>query len=175
MYKLSDFIDSHMIISILSSVGIVMMFLGIFFFTYASIVEQEIVAINANIIIEDLLDTIAPILDSNTKINIVKSLKYPDMEEADKNVAKNNNNVMTDSIIKLSIISSVMIILSIGLAYYTKNNYLYILGLNLIILIFIGLTEYIFLNIIIKKFIAADTNYVRYLILKNLDEKLSIT
>jgi hypothetical protein len=97
------------------------------------------------------------------------------MEEADNSVAKNNSNVMTDSIIKLGIISSVMIVLSIGLAYYTKNNYLNIIGLNLIILIFIGLTEYTFLNMIIKKFIAADTNYVRYLILKNLNEKLSIT
>jgi hypothetical protein len=49
------------------------------------------------------------------------------MEEADKNVATNNNNVMTDAIIKLGIISSVMIALSIGLAYYTKNNYLHII------------------------------------------------
>jgi len=69
MYKLSDFIDYHMIISILSSVGIVMMFLGIFFFTYAATVEQEIVKINANIIVEDLLDTIAPVLNEKTKID----------------------------------------------------------------------------------------------------------
>jgi hypothetical protein len=175
MYKLSDFIDYHMIISILSSVGIVMLFLGIFFFTYAAVVEEEIVKINANIIVEDLLDVIAPLLDTKMKTNLVKSLKYPNMEEADNSVAKNNSNVMTDSIIKLGIISSVMIVLSVGLAYYTKNNYLNIIGLNLIILIFIGLTEYTFLNMIIKKFIAADTNYVRYLILKNLNEKLSIT
>jgi hypothetical protein len=175
MYKLSDFIDFHMIISILSSVGIVMMFLGVFFFTYASSVEEEIVKINANVIVEDLLDSIVPLLNKSTKINILSSLTYPDMQDADNHVLSNNNSVMSEAITKLGIISSVMITLSIGLAYYTKNNYLHIIGLNFIILIFIGLTEYTFLNMVVKKFIAADTNYVRYLILKNLNEKLSIT
>jgi hypothetical protein len=174
MYKFSDFIDSHMIISILSSVGIVIMFLGVFFFTYASIIEQDIVKINVNIIVEDLLDVISPILDTNTKKNIVSSLTYPNMEDADNYVLTNNNNVTSDAVNKLIIITVIMVGLSIVISYYTKNNYLHIIGLNLIILVFIGLTEYVFLHMIVKKFIAADTNYVKALILKKINKKFSI-
>jgi hypothetical protein len=174
MYKLSDFIDSHMGVSIISSVGIIMAFLGIFFFTYASKVEQEIVEINTNVVVNDLLDTIIPLLNEKTKANLLENIKHPNMEDADKQVAENNKNIMFDSILKLSIIFIILSIIAYAISYYTHINYINIIGLNLIILIFIGLTEYTFLHMIVKKFIAADTNYVRYLLISNLGEKLGI-
>jgi len=174
MYKLTDFIDSHMGVSIISSVGIIMAFLGIFFFTYASKVEQEIVEINTNVVVNDLLDTIIPLLNEKTKANLLENIKHPNMEDADKQVAENNKNIMFDSILKLSIIFIILSIIAYAISYYTHINYVNIIGLNLIILIFIGLTEYTFLHMIVKKFIAADTNYVRYLLISNLGKKLGI-
>ena len=174
MYKISEYVDMHMFISIISSVGIVMAFLGIFFFTYAADVEQEIVQINASIVVEDLLDVISPILDDNTKASVITKLKYPDMHYADNEVLKNNKNIMTNALGKLAIIFFVLITIGYGISYVSKNNYMSIIGLNLVILIFIGLTEYTFLNMIVKKFIAVDTNYIRLLIIKKLKEKFNI-
>ena len=96
------------------------------------------------------------------------------MEEEDKKVEDINNGVMSDAIIKLIIIFIVMVIIGFAISYYTKNNFLGIIGLNLVVLTFIGLTEYTFLHMIVKKFIAADTNYVKYLIITHLEDKLSI-
>lgn len=151
-----------------------MAFLGIFFFTYASIIEQEIVKINVNIVVEDLLDIISPLIDNNTKLNLVSRLKYPNMEIEDKKVVDINNNVMSDAITKLIIIFIITLVIGFAISYYTKNHFLGIIGLNLIVLTFIGLTEYTFLHMIVKKFIAADTNYVRYLIITHLEDKLNI-
>jgi hypothetical protein len=175
MYKLSQFIDSHMIITILTSIGLVMLLIGIFFFTYATRVEEEIIKINTNIIVDDLLDVVVPLLNKNTKMKIATSLIYPNMEEEDKHVTEKNRKITEEAINILGIIAGVTIVLSLIISFFTKNNYLHIIGLNIIILIFVGLTEYAFLNILPKKFIAADTNHVRYLILSNLDNKLGIT
>jgi hypothetical protein len=174
MYKISEYVDLHMFITIISSVGMVMAFLGIFFFTYAATVEQEIVQINASLVVEDLLDVISPILDDNTKASVITKLKYPDMHDADNEVYTNNKNVTTNAMGILAIIFVVLTTIGYGISYISKNNYMNIIGLNLIILIFIGLTEYTFLNMIVKKFIAVDTNYIRLLIVKRLKEKFNI-
>jgi len=64
---LYNLIDLHMIISIITNVGLVMLFLGIFFFSYASTVEQDIVTINTNILTTDIIGIILPILTDDAK------------------------------------------------------------------------------------------------------------
>ena len=66
------------------------------------------------------------------------------------------------------------IIIGYGISYYTQNNFKEIIGINIIILTCVGITEYTFLHLIPKKFIAADTNYVRYKIIKEVSEKLGL-
>jgi len=175
MYEIFKYIDMHMTISIITSVGIIMAFLGIFFFTYASIIEQNIVEINTNIIVNDLLDIINPLLDNNAKTNIINNIKYPNMDKEDADVNDNNSKIVSSAFISLLIIFIITICIGFGISYYTKNNFWEIIGLNLIILICVGLTEYTFLHLIPKKFIAADTNYVRYQIIKDVSEKLDLS
>jgi hypothetical protein len=175
MYNILNYIDWHMIVSIITSVGIIMMFLGVFYFTYAANVEKEIVQINANIVVEDLLSVISPLLNPATKETQITNLTYPDMADADKKVETDNNNLLKSAYTNLSIVFVITLVLGFIIAYFTKINYYNIIGLNLIILVFVGLTEYTFLNMIVKKFIAADTNYIRLIILENLNKKFNIT
>ena len=46
--------------------------------------------------------------------------------------------------------------------------------INLVILIVVGLTEYIFLKYILQNYIIGDSNYVKYKIIKSLKNKLII-
>jgi hypothetical protein len=85
-----------------------------------------------------------------------------------------NNNLLKTAYTNLSIVFVVTLVLGFIIAYFKKINYYNIIGLNLIILVFVGLTEYSFLNMIVKKFIAADTHYVRLIILENLNKKFNI-
>jgi hypothetical protein len=129
---------------------------------------------NANIVVEDLLSVISPLLSPVTKTKQIKKLKYPDMSDADQKVEMDNNNLLKTAYTNLSIVFVVTLVLGFIIAYLKKINYYNIIGLNLIILIFVGLTEYLFLNMIVKKFIAADTHYVRLIILENLNKKFNI-
>jgi len=174
MYNILKYIDWHMVVSIITSVGIIMMFLGVFFFTYAANIEKEIVQMNANIVVEDLLSIISPLLSPVTKATQITKLKYPDMADADQKVEMDNNNLLKTAYTNLSIVFVVTLVLGFIIAYFKKINYYNIIGLNLIILVFVGLTEYSFLNMIVKKFIAADTHYVRLIILENLNKKFNI-
>jgi len=174
MYEIFKNIDSHMIISIITSIGIIMTFLGIFFFTYASNVEQDIVQINTGIIVNDLIDIVNPLLDKNTKTNIINSLKYPNMNEEDRKVNENNKNIMTSAFISTGIILGVTMILGYTIAYYYKQHFWPIIGINILILIWVGLTELTFLHLIPKKYIASDTNFVRYNIINDISKKFNL-
>jgi len=149
-------------------------FLGIFFFTYGSTIEQEIVKINTNIITTDILNIIIPSLDKNTKSTLLKDIKYPDMSSEDKDVIDKNNDLIKSAIGVLLPIFIITFIMGGILSYYYNYNYMHILGLNLIILCFIAVTEYSFIHILPEKYIAADTNYVRYITLIKLKEKFMI-
>jgi len=163
-----------MITNIVISIGMIMIFLGIFFFGYAAKVEQEIIKLNTEIITTDILNIILPSLDTNTKLNLLKDIKYPDMSKEDSDVAEANTVLINNAIMLLVIIFIVSLIIGFALSYYYNHKFLHILGINLIILFFVGLTEYSFINIIAAKYISADTNYVRYCTLIKLKDKFMI-
>lgn len=168
-------IDLHMISTIITSVGMIMLFLGIFFFGYASSVEEDIVKINTNIVTTDLVNLVEPLLDNSTKSNILVNLEYPNMEEEDKKVSIKNSELVMTSSTYLVIIFISSIIIGYILAYISGNNFWEILGMNVIILICVAITEFTFLHLIPKKHISADTNYIRYIILLKMKEKFNLT
>lgn len=168
-------IDLHMISTIITSVGMIMLFLGIFFFGYATSIEEEIVKINTDIVTTDLLNVIEPLLDNSAKANIVVDLEYPDMSKEDEKVATINKDLVMTASTYLVIIFIASIIIGFILAYISGNNIWKILGMNIIILICVALTELTFLHLIPKKYISADTNFIRYTILMKIKEKFSLT
>jgi len=169
------YIDIHMIASIISSVGLIFLFLGVFFFSYAAGIEQEIVGININIVTSDILNIIVPTLTPQQKANFITSLTYPDMAKEDAHVATSNNELVASALKILGIISVACIVFSFIICYFNGIKFFNILGLNLIVLCFVGLTEFSFLHLLPKKFIAADTNFVRFVALTNLKEKLNLS
>lgn len=169
------YIDIHMISSIITSVGLILLFLGIFYFSYAAGIEKEIIGININIVTSDLLNIIVPTLSPDQKVSIANSLTYPDMSAQDAETAKNNNVLIGSALTTLGTISIICMIISFIICYFGNLKFFHILGLNLIVLCFVGLTEFSFLHLLPEKFIAADTNYVRYIALTNLKQKLNIS
>jgi hypothetical protein len=168
----NNIIDSHVIINVITFSGLAAIFISIFFFTYASIIEQEIVVEQANIVVNDLMQTVNPLLTPAQKEQMKDNLVIPDNSHEDLESLNNNNKLMSDAYSQLLIIFGVSMGVSLILCILFKHNYYKILGLNILLLIFIGLTELIFLHFIPKNYIIADTNWVRWKILTDIKDKI---
>jgi hypothetical protein len=100
--------------------------------------------------------------------NYIDNVKLPDLSKEDNQIINTNNNIISN-VIKINF---VFVIVGISILYfvYTKSNKSIDLGQiisnNLVILLFIGLTEYIFLTFFGAKFISIDPNQTKLSILK---------
>jgi hypothetical protein len=168
----NNIIDSHVIINVITFSGLAAIFISIFFFTYAGAIEQEIVVDQANIVVNDLMQTINPLLTPAQKEQMKTKLVLPDNSHEDLHSLNSNNKLMSEAYSQLLIIFGVCMGVSLLLCIIFKHNYFKIIGLNLLLLVFIGLTELIFLHFIPKNYIIADTNWVRWKILSEIKTKI---
>jgi len=167
-----NIIDSHMIINIIMNSGLIASFIAVFFFTYATTIEQDIVKSQTVIVINDLMQTINPLLSDNVKKQIYNNIKTSDMSDVDTNASNINNEIINNAYSHLIIIFSIAFLFVMVLSIAYNHNLYEILGLNLILLVLVALTEFTFLHFIPHKFITADTNWVRWKILTTLKTKL---
>ena len=167
----TNIFDEHMLINIIMNSGLIAGFLGVFFFTYVADVEKEIVKMNTKIVTDDLMQLIGPTLSDESKLSLKLKLKEPDLKDADKMVNDHNIKVQNNAMSVLILLLDIGLTVSFIISVIYKHHFLKILGLNLIILTLVGLTEYTFVHFIPHKYITADTNYVRYTILKKLKTK----
>jgi len=147
-------------------------FLVIFFFTYAAKIEEQVVKNQVNFIIQDFIKpfkifTSTPQTTDTMKL-FLNSISLPNMDEEDKKVAEHNKEVLMGS---LKIIGSSFIVVMIILYYMSKHfNFSFgkILKENLIIICFVGLTEFMFLTYLGSKYISADPNFVKKTLINKL-------
>lgn len=158
------------IADIVISVLFVATFLTVFFFTFAVKIEGEIVKEQVDYIVKDLtddLDLLPPDV-TNFLRQQVKSGKRPDMKSADDAVQKSNDEIFWSTI---KIVSAALGVGLVGVyvaSRYWEFSMLDSLKRNLVILTFIGLTEYVFLMVFGRKYISADPNYVKLVALNKL-------
>jgi len=174
-YISKNIIDSHIIINVIMNVGLISLFIAIFFFTYASTVEQDIVKQQTTIVVNDLMQLATPLLSDDIKKQIYINIQPPDLSKEDEEVKHFNDKLVSTAFLNLGIVFVIALVLSGILAYYYKHNMINMLKLNLILVVLVGITEYTFLHFIPHKFISADTNWVRGKILSSIREKLIFT
>lgn len=145
-------------------------FLGIFFFTYAVQVEEEILEIQINDIILDLkndLSIMPPEILATIKQGL-QNVNRPDMTQVDAVVNAQNKNILKQAIMVIGISLATSLIGIYGASVYWKFSMIDLIKKNLIIMAFIGLTEFLFLTFFAKNFMSADPNYVKLLILNRI-------
>lgn len=147
-------------------------FIGIFFFTYGKTVEEHVVKSQSEFIAENISNDLSVFLTKDIAQNIIKNLDVPDMSREDAHVQEQNQLLQNNAFKILSILFISGIVISFLICKYYNINFFKLIKTNLIIIFFVGLTEYIFLTYIGQKFISADPNFVRYKILKIMKEKI---
>jgi len=173
-YIHNNIFDEHMVINIVMNIGLIAALLGIFFFTYAAKVEEDIVKSNAKIAVSDIMETVGPLLNKKIKKDLKEKLVEPDQSKEDKESKEHNDHIMHESLAILFIILDIGLTIGFIISILYNHKFINILGLNLLIVLLVGCTEYIFLNFLPLKYISVDTNYIRLKILKKLKSKIYI-
>ena len=146
-------------------------FISLFFFTYVSNVEGQIVKSQMGLIVTDLTSESKLILtdDQRKSIgNMIGEMKVPDMSEQDNEVEENNKKLK----LKTMKIFGGLIGVGLLIILFLWKNYNLNMGeitkYSLITLAMVALTEFVFVTFISKQYQMVDPNYVKYLFVNNL-------
>ena len=153
-------------ISIIINVTLIAVVIGVFYFTLASKVEQQVVINQSQYIADSFMNNIVPFISEQQKPLIIAAInKQMDQQkqsltQQDLDAQTKNSQLTILAVIILSIVGVLGIGSSYALAYYNKINYFEILKSNLVLVLFVGLTEVLFLELIAKNYISVDPNQV---------------
>jgi hypothetical protein len=164
--------NPYQISNVILNVTLIATFIGIFFFTYGKRIEQNIVKNQSELVASYLAKDLSTFIDKETAQKLTSNISIPDMSEADKQVEEQNASLQQDAFKTLSMICVGGILLTIIIAKYYKLNFADIFKTNIIILVFVAITEYIFLTFVGQNFISLDPNFVRRKILLSLKKSV---
>lgn len=158
------------ITSIIINVLFVASFLSIFFFTYAVKVEEEVVIDQVDYLVKDFTSSLK-LLPNEVLMPIrerVKSFEKPNMDDLDKKVEESNEVIFKQAIMIVSITLGVGLIAAYIASRKWNFSMFDLVKENLLVLLFVGLTEFTFLNVFGRNFISADPNSIKLALLNKL-------
>ena len=155
--------------NLLVSLTIFSVFLIIFYFTYASYIENQILNNQIKILVDNLTYNIKDFnIDTNYLLKIINETKLPDLSKEDIEVTNTNSQLIKKSLLIFGIFSLISLIIIFIICYVYKVNINEILKNNFILLVFVAITEIFFLNIIAKSYISLDPNIIKKNFINNL-------
>lgn len=159
--------DYKQLCQIILNVTIISSFIGIFFFTYAATVEKQILEDQSKYISETMADKVKFFLPDNIKKEIANDLQEPDLSKEDKDAEESNKKLRNKALVVLGILFIVGILATLTVSKIGNIGF-HIVKEAIIILLFVALTEFLFLNIITRNYKVADPNFVTKEMLKSI-------
>lgn len=145
-------------------------FICLFFFVSGKSIDNSVVTDNVLFLVDDLANDQNVLSYKEKKIlgEALSNVKLSDMTNEDKLINEHNKGLTGKILITLSILIAVILGSSYGLCYYYDLNFNTILLKNLYLLIGVAIIEILFILIIVKNYILADPNEIRYNIINQL-------
>lgn len=157
--------------NIIISVAMFVCFIIIFFFTYVSKVEKNIINEQISLTLHEMFDQFISVGVADNTI-ITQDLKYDDASARsyDKKVEKRNNHIVRNTVIILVILNIVVVMVIIYLGQISVDNWHVILMRQLVGLIVIVFTEIFFIQMIVKNYMMISPNVMNAIIIQNMLE-----
>jgi uncharacterized membrane protein len=162
-------------VNILIHVGIMALFLTIFFFTIAQYFEKKIIQDQISFIIDDFVgNSLKPVSEDtkkNMKDKINNAFAQQDLSKSDDSVKNDNKKISDKAWIFVGILLGIIIVIVIifGFIFRWEKYYLkFLFNSSLISLIFVGITETLFMYLIAQNYISADPNKIKSKIIETL-------
>ena len=150
------------IANIILHVTLISTFIGIFFFTYGSHIEENIVKKQVAFLIEDNKEFVS-LIPNDTKKKIVDKINNIklDLAEDDKKFTEQNKKLLIKAATVLGIVFVVGVAIVWKMSEIYKFDFIHLLKENLIILCFVALTEFTFLTYYAQNYLSIDPNIIR--------------
>jgi hypothetical protein len=181
MNNIKEYIEKNHIddiaINIILNTGLIVTFISIFFFMHGSIVEKKIVQDQSLLLTTHFVTTIKPFLTPELSDDLKNSLKEKDFSHEDEKSNEHNNMIKNNAYTNIIFFFGICILSALLISIYfikPRTNLIILLGINLIMLVIVALTEYSFVALIPANYITADPNYIIYKLLRSFREKLII-
>lgn len=166
-----SFTATHILLNIL----LISTFIVIFFFMYGSYIERSTIINEMAFLSESIYDSVkeyGPVVN-NLIADKINSVNMPDLS-AEDNMISELNKVTIWNAIKYEAIVFIGMLIIIGVIYYFSKPEIYLASIrSLIILIFIGLTEYIFLTYFGCKYMSLNPNVFKLAIVDNINKTIN--
>ena len=177
----------NFILLVLIQVTCIFIFLSVFFFTYAAKVEEDIVKSQVKFVIDDLVGTNSNVLPGDIKEIIQDNINSIDINSdyfktQNKIMEDNNDKIKTDLYTKIAIVSGGLV--GIIIVSYILNKYFPVLNDHkqihlksicmetIVILLFVALTEYMYLTYFAARNISVRPNLIKAQIANKLNNSL---
>lgn len=148
-------------INIIFSIIFITTFLVIFFFSYAQYIEENVITTQSEELVNYFTENLFTFLSPSQKQKISDFLENVSFPE-NNSYEESNKQIKKKTALFFSIFDGSLLIIAFILSRFDKINLSHLLLKNLILLIFVFLTEFLFLNIIVKEYISFDPNSLRY-------------
>ena len=161
---------------ITTQIVLIFIFLTVFFFTYVNVIEKQAFQTQMNLVVDSIFqddinisdyapngdkDLATVIIDGS--LELAKKNAIKNLQSDDDDINKQNKQIENNAFMIVGIVSGSFIVFAIVMYFLKKTISFKIHFTEAIIgLIFIGLTELFFLNIITKKYYSVDTNQIKY-------------
>ena len=162
-------------INIIIHVGIMALFLTIFFFTIAQYFEKKIIEDQIDFVIDDFVgNSLKPIPKTKKdelKKKINNAFNNQDLSKADDSVKKQNKKIYDKAWIFVGILLGIIftIVLICGFIFKWESYYIkFLINSSLISLIFVAITETLFMFLIAQNYLSADPNKIKLKIVETL-------
>jgi len=165
-------LSSQDIANIILHILTMAVFITLFFFTYGAYLEKKIVKEQMNYIVDDLVGDIKVISPQTalTLKNQLQNIKSPNLDQADKQAEENNNKLKMNT---LKIVVGVSVVTLFIVYYMIKYFNLDVKSLiitNIISLIAVGITYFVFSTYIIASYKSADPNFIKKSIVESITD-----
>jgi flagellar biosynthesis protein FlhB len=162
--SIKEIFSAHGMANLLMGITLFTVFVSIFYFTYASHVEGEIITNQINNLVDNFTENFN-VYDIKLP---TKPLSPPDMSDKDESVEKNNKGLINDAIKSVGIFAAVCIFICMMLYYFYGYNLKRLLIDNFILILFVAFTEYFYITFISANFQSLDTNEVKLNIIRKI-------
>lgn len=162
-------------VNLLCSVLFISIFIVVFFFSYASIMERKVIEQQTQQVVDYFFDDFVIILQ-NPKVttyasNIISGLDV-DTQNEDARIKDKNETIIETTLMIILLFGTFLSLLIIFV--FVKNcnevNFTKVFIKNLIVLSVVALTEFLFTTFIASKYITFDPNYIKYTLTKATDD-----
>lgn len=153
------------VIKTILSVVLISAFIGVFFFTYVAKVEEKIVKRQSIEIIKGFTEDIRKLLPrpmlKQVYDSIEPSLVPQDLSSEDEEVKISNAELIKKARRIIVIFTVIGLLLVVLLCFIFKVNPKDIIINTLVILVFVAVTEYVFVTYIVQNYNTIDSNFVK--------------